>query len=276
MNFPQPLVSVDWLVSHLDQPEVRIVDCRFGAGTDRDAGRHAYASSHIPVAVYFDLDRDLAGPQQAHGGRHPLPDPAVIAAKLGAAGIGPGVKVVVYDESGQHAARCWWLLRWLGHNDVAVLDGGWRAWVAAGGPVTAESSRPEPVVFTPRPQVQMVAEMEDVRHRPDGHAVIDARSPARFAGEPDPLDEKYGHIPGAINRFWQEGLSPDGRWRTPEEQRRRFAGLPAPEAIICSCGSGVTACANLLAMEIAGLSGARLYVGSWSDWCSYEENPVER
>lgn len=276
MTFPRPLTTVDWLASRLQQDDVVIVDCRAGSAGDPDAGQRAHAAAHIPGAIYFDMDRDLSGPMQDHGGRHPLPHPAVLAAKLSAAGIGPGVKVVACDENGPYAARFWWLLRWLGHEEVAVLDGGIRAWAAAGLPLTSEASRPSPRQFVPQPRPEMVAEMATVRDRTQGDVVVDARSAARFAGHPDPLDSKGGHIPGAMNRFWQEGLRPDGTWRPGEEQAARFVGLPAGSAVIHSCGSGVTACANLLAMEIAGMFGARLYVGSWSDWCSYPENPVER
>jgi thiosulfate/3-mercaptopyruvate sulfurtransferase len=253
---------------------VVIIDCRFVLG-DPEQGRLAYTKSHVPGAVYFHLDEDLSGPVGEHGGRHPLPDPQVLAAKLGATGMGDGFKVVAYDLTGESAARLWWLVRWLGHDAVAVLDGGWNAWVAAKQPVT--KSNPTPVVrrFTPLLRDEMIAEMEAVRSRPADVVVIDARSAERFAGAPSPLDPKPGHIPGAQNRFWGESLRSDGTWASPQEQAERFAGLPAPAQQIHSCGSGVTACANLLALEIAGLRGARLYPGSHGDWCSYPENEVE-
>jgi thiosulfate/3-mercaptopyruvate sulfurtransferase len=274
--FTRPLIAVADLAELLAREPVVIADCRFVTGGDPADGRRAYLAGHIPGAVYFHLDDDLAAPQGEHGGRHPLPDPTAFAARLGAAGIGPGVKVVAYDDSGAPAARFWWLLRYFGHDEVAVLDGGFKAWVAAGLPVSAEVPPPvEGVVFVPAPRPAMVAAMAEVKGRPTGVTVIDARSALRYAGQPDPLDAKPGHIPGAINRFWAEGLGPGGTWRPGEEQAARFAGL-APDQVIHSCGSGVTACANLLAMEIAGLSGARLYVGSWSDWCSYPENPIEK
>lgn len=252
------------------------MDCRYGSSDDPDAGRRAYGTGHLPGAVYFHLDTDMSGPVQQHGGRHPLPDIAEVSAKLGAMGIGPGTPVVAYDESGAYAARFWWLMRYLGHDEVAVLDGGFKAWVAKGLTVTAEAPAPSPKSFTARPRPEMVASVNDVRDRAPGQALIDARSPERFRGEPSPLDTKSGHIPGAVNRFWQESLRPDGTWRVAEEQATRFDGLPQGPDAIHSCGSGVTACANLLAMEIAGIRGARLYVGSWSDWCSYPENEVER
>lgn len=275
MTMPTPLVSVAWLAAHLGDPQVVILDCRFTLGQP-DAGRERYAAAHIPGAVYLDLDRDLAGPMQAHGGRHPLPDLAIIAAKLGAAGIKDETQVVVYDETGEMAARCWWLLRYLGHGAVAVLDGGFGGWTAAGHLVTANVSQPTPRTFTPRPQPDMVAEMTDVRDRAPGVVVVDSRAPERYAGQPNPLDPKPGHIPGAVNRFWKEALQADNTWKGAAEQAARLGDLRAADGVIVHCGSGVTACPNLLALELAGISGAKLYVGSYSDWCSYPENPVER
>lgn len=275
MAFSTPLITVAELAALLGQDDLVIADCRF-IMSDPEAGPRVYRQAHLPGAVYFHLDNDLSSPVGQHGGRHPLPDPAVLGAKLAAAGVGPGVKVVAYDDGGQNAARFWWLLRWLGHDQVAVLDGGYPAWVAARQPVTDQHPEPTPRIFTPRPRQEMVAEMGEVRDRSASTLVVDARSPQRYAGEPDPLDPKYGHIPGAVNRFWMEGLREGAFWRSPEEQRARFAGLPAGADLIHQCGSGVTACANLLAMAIAGLPGGRLYPGSWGDWCSYAENPVER
>lgn len=274
MEFPRPLIRVDQLAALLGKEELLLADCRFSLA-DTEAGRRAYREGHLPGAVYFHLDEDLSGPVGPHGGRHPLPDPSELAAKLGAAGLGPGVKVVAYDENGTMAARLWWLLRWMGHEDVAVLDGGYAAWVAAGHPTSDAAPAPVARAFAPRPRREMIAEMAEVRDRPAGVIVVDGRTPQRFAGAFDPLDEKHGHIPRAINRFWMDSLREGAFWRSPDEQRARFAGLPAGANVIHQCGSGVTACANLLAMEIAGLTGARLYPGSWSDWCTYPENPVE-
>lgn len=275
MAFPRPVVKAEWLQAHLGQADLAVVDCRFSTLEGPDAGRQAYERGHIPGAVYLDLERDLSGPRGEHGGRHPLPDPAALAARLGAAGIGPGVKVVAYDNSGEMAARCWWILRWLGHDEVAVLDGGLGAWRRAGGRLEAAVPRPAPRTFTPRPRPELVVTMPEVRDRPPGTVLVDARSPERFAGQPNPLDAIPGHIPGAVNRFWQDALNPDGTYKSPAEQAVRLAGLaPEPARIIHSCGSGVTACVNLIAMELAGLPGARLYVGSYSDWYTYPENPI--
>ncbi len=274
MEMPKPLVTADWLAKHRNDPDLVILDCRFQMA-DTNAGRAAHAQAHIPGAVYLHLDEDLSGPQQEHGGRHPLPDPAVIARKLGQAGIGDGTRVVAYDWTGEHAARCWFVLRWLGHADVAVLDGGFNAWTAAGHPTESEAPHPTERTFTPRLRPDLIATMEDVRDRPEGVVVIDARAVERYAGQPHPLDAKQGHIPGALNRPWQGALGPGGTYLPVAEQAARFAGM-APDQVIHHCGSGVTACPNLLAMELAGLHGARLYVGSWSDWCSYPENRVEK
>jgi len=275
VNLPGPLVSPEWLAARIGREEpIAIADCRMVSG-DPDGGRKLHAAAHIPGAFYFHLEEDLSGPEGEHGGRHPLPDPQALATKLSAAGIGPGVPIVAYDDAGQYASRFWWVLRWLGHDAVAVLDGGYPAWVAAGHPVTSLPSQPTPRAFVPQPRPHMVASMNAVKERPHGQVLVDARSPQRYAGEPDPLDPKPGHIPGAVNCYWQDGLRPDGTWRTAAEQAARFSGLPSADALIHSCGSGVTACANLLAMAIGGLTGSRLYVGSWSDWCSYPGNPVQ-
>jgi thiosulfate/3-mercaptopyruvate sulfurtransferase len=272
MTPPSPLVSATWLLEHLADPGVRVADCCFTLGQP-DAGRARYEAGHLPGAVYLDLERDLSGPRGERGGRHPLPEPGALATRLGGLGIGDASFVVAYDDSGMYASRLWWLLRWLGHDGVAVLDGGVGAWIEAGGRLeTAEAAHP-PATFTPRPRPELVARAEDVRDRPSGTALVDSRAPVRYAGANEPIDPVAGHIPGAINHDWAEALAPDGRFKGAEAQRARFAGLEGEEAIVY-CGSGVSACANLLALEVAGLPGARLYPGSWSDWVSDPENPV--
>lgn len=271
-----PLVDATWLLGRVraGDPDLVLLDCRFRLENPA-AGRALYAAGHLPGAVFADLERDLSAPPRTHGGRHPLPDPTALAIALGRWGVGPRSAAVAYDD-GACAPRCWWLLRWLGHDRVAVLDGGMAAWLAVGGPLTTEVPSPVPAHFVPRPRPEMVVDVEAVRRRPAGTVLIDARAPERFRGESEPLDRVAGRIPGAVNVPWTEGIGPDGRWRDAAAQRRRFAAVPAGAPVIAYCGSGITACADLLAMELAGLPPGRLYPGSFSDWVSYPENPVEK
>ncbi|WP_366937381.1 sulfurtransferase [Alicyclobacillus sp.] len=270
------LITVDELKSRLNDEHWVVLDCRFTLNQP-DAGRRAYLEGHIPGAYYLDLEQDLSGPRRAHGGRHPLPDPEELAEKLAAAGVTDGVRVVVYDAGGGMAQRAWWLIRYLGHDAVSVLDGGYPAWVAAGGSVTDALPEARPAAFTPRLRREWIASVEEVAAVSKGErpgVLIDARAGARFRGEVEPIDRVAGHIPGARNAPWEEGVGPDGRWKAAEAQRDRFRFVQNPAEVICYCGSGVTACANLFAMALAGLEGARLYPGSWSDWISYPDNPV--
>jgi len=269
-----PLVTAEWLESRLRDPRVRIVDCRFNL-MDVNAGKRAYATGHIPGALYLDLERDLSGPKQpgGTGGRHPLPDPEELASRLGRAGIGNEHVVVAYDEppaGGMYAARLWWLLRWLGHEGVHVLDGGLSAWLEAGGHVETRVPAYPSASFTARARMELVTDAAGVQARGEGVALVDSRARARYAGETEPIDPKAGHIPGALNVDWAEALGADGRFRTPAEQAARFRDLEGQEAIVY-CGSGVSASVNLLALELAGRplgQGVRLYAGSWSDWVS--------
>jgi thiosulfate/3-mercaptopyruvate sulfurtransferase len=272
-----PLVEVDWLLEHHRDADVRVVDARFALGQP-DAGINAYHAGHVPDAVFLDLERDLSSPVRPDkkGGRHPLPDPDVLAAKLGALGIGDEHLVVAYDDpsagQGFYAAHLWWLLRYLGHDRVAVLDGGLPAWINEDGRL--ETTLPEhPVmIFTPRVRPEMIVDADFVASRDDRTALIDSRAGARYRGEIEPIDPKAGHIPGARNRDWSAGLTVDGRWKSSDEQRARFDGLE--DDLIVYCGSGVSATGNLLALEIAGRKDARLYAGSWSDWVSDETRPI--
>jgi len=271
-----PLVSSAWLKEHLESPDVAVADCRFRLGNP-SAGAAAYRAGHIPGAVHFDLEEDLSAPKGAHGGRHPLPDPAMLAKKLGAAGIGPGVTVVAYDDDGSFASRFWWLLRHLGHDDVAVLDGGISAWQAAGGALTADPSAARaPKTFTPRPRPEMVVDITAVKGRSPATVLLDARGPERYRGEVEPLDRIPGHIPGAVHAWWEQSLDSSKHWLAPEAQRARFEALVGDAPAIAACGSGVTACADLLALALGGRWDVPLYAGSYSDWVSYPENPVEK
>jgi thiosulfate/3-mercaptopyruvate sulfurtransferase len=264
---------------------LRVVDARFVlAGAAPDAGEAAWRESHLPGAGYVHLDRDLSDQRKgaAHG-RHPLPEAADFVALLARLGIGPQHQVVVYDggDAAMAASRFWWLLRLLGHARVAVLDGDWARWTQLGLPVTAAVDAPEPAdgAFVPRFDAAAIAGDAEVEGRL-GEApgwILDARAPERFRGEVEPLDRVAGHIPGARNRPYLANLR-DGRFKPPDELRAEFSallGTRAPAQVLLNCGSGVTACQNLLAMEHAGLRGARVYAGSWSGWISDPARPIE-
>lgn len=271
------IVSMKWLLARLYEPDLVIADCRFQLGNP-DAGRQAYEESYIPGAVYFDLEKDLSGPVGEHGGRHPLPDMDELAEKLSKAGIDETVRVVAYDDQGgAMASRFWWLLRYMGHEKVYVMDQGFAAWKEAGFPVTgAKPPIRVPKKFVPRVQEGMLAGVEDVRRavREGTDVLIDSREGPRYRGEVEPLDKVAGHIPTAKNRFWKDAIGAGGAWKSAEEQRSRFADLKPDDRIIVYCGSGVTACPNVLALEEAGFANVRLYAGSWSDWISYPEDPI--
>jgi thiosulfate/3-mercaptopyruvate sulfurtransferase len=277
-----PLATAKWLQQQMGDPALRIVDCRFTLGKP-DAGRAHYDAGHIPGAIYLDLERDLSGPlgptteRGPRGGRHPLPDPAVLAERLGALGIGDGTTVVAYDDSGGlFAARLWWLLQWLGHEDVRVLDGGLRSWLNE--PLPLEPGAPSPTPRRPltvRLRPQLMATAHDVGSRGAQTVLMDSRARARFDGHHEPIDPVAGHIPGAVCFDWAECLQADGRFASPQQQAARFAAVPRDAEIIVYCGSGVSAAANLLALRRAGYSTLRLYAGSWSDWISDPSNPCE-
>ncbi len=268
--------TVDWLKERLTDPDIVIADCRFVLG-DPEAGRREYERGHIPGAVYFDLERDLSGEKGAHGGRHPLPDLAELAQKLGRAGIDAAKTVVAYDDQGgAMASRFWWLLQYAGHKACYVLNGGFTLWKSSGYPVTAEIPQPLPRTFVPRVQTEMLASMEDVKTRlhDSGTILIDSREKARYLGEVEPIDPVAGHIPGAKNYDWKDGLNERGEWKPAAEQANRFRHLDASKQIIVYCGSGVTACPNFIALKEAGFRHVKLYAGSWSDWISHEGNLI--
>ncbi len=274
------LIAADELAAHLDDPDWAVVDCRFSL-QDPEQGRRAYQAGHIPGAVYAHLDEDLSGPVvPGRTGRHPLPEPEGFAARLGRWGIGNTTQVVAYDDAGgAYAARLWWMLRWLGHEAVAVLDGGWPVWVAAGLPQRAGTETRPPTVFTARLRPELVATADEVMLRrldPDWR-VLDARGADRFRGENETLDPVAGHIPGAVSAPYAGNLAPDGRFRDPAGLRQRYQNLlgtvPAARTI-CYCGSGVTAAHDLLAILHAGLGEGRLYPGSWSEWITDPMRPI--
>ena len=275
------LVSAAELAARLHDPGWIVCDCRHDLG-DTGAGRRAYSESHIPGARFVHLDEDLSAPKTGKNGRHPLPDPDRFAQRLGELGISGASQVVAYDSSGgPYAARLWWMLRWLGHEAAAVLDGGWNAWVKAGNPVTVQAPVERNARFTAhlRPEQARDADFVAANIRKSAPLLIDARAPNRYRGENETLDPIAGHIPGAANRFYQLNLDAGGGFKPAAALRQEFeavAGGKAPADVVHYCGSGVTACHNLLAMEIAGLSGSRLYPGSWSEWCSDPSRPVAK
>ncbi len=273
------LVSTEQLAQHLDDPNWIVFDCRFTL-TDQEAGRRAYQHGHIPGARYAHLDEDLCSPITPTSGRHPLPDPQVLAEKLGRWGVDDTRQVVVYDDSfGSMAVRLWWLLRWLGHDAVALLDGGLPRWMRQKHPVSADLPQINPTRFIPRPQDAMwadAAEVEQARQDPD-RLVIDARPEERFKGEREMLDKVAGHIPGSINWTFEENIDFDGTYLPAEELHETYLALLhdiPPQQVVHVCGSGVTACHNILAMEIAGLPSGKLYPGSWSEWITDPSRPI--
>jgi thiosulfate/3-mercaptopyruvate sulfurtransferase len=298
------LIDVDSLRELQGAPDLAVIDCRFDLALPR-AGAQSYLAGHIPGARYADLNRDLSAPVTPTSGRHPLPAPDIFAKRLGELGVGNGTQVIAYDEAnGSFAARLWWMLRWLGHSRVAVLDGGIRAWIAAGGaleageaaPAGALESRQAPpagTLFSPRADSSPRAEFSP---RPDSAAIltaaevaaalrdpatllVDARAAERYAGTVEPIDPVAGHVPGAVNHPFSTNLDADGRFLAPALLRARWLERLAgrdPRRLIAMCGSGVTACHNLLSLEAAGLPGDKLYAGSWSEWIRDPTRPVAR
>lgn len=266
------IVSAEYLNQHLDDPQLVIVDCRF-ALTAPEQGYQQYQKSHIPGAYYLDLNQDLAAPVGRHGGRHPLPDTDELAKKL--AGIGINFQetlVVAYDDARfGFAARLWWLLRYLGHDQVALLDGGWGGWQSQGYPVTDALPTPGVGRFVPQVRHDWVVDITQVKARKDlpDVVLVDARESDRYAGKREPIDPIAGHIPGAVNYPWQDVTDAQGYTQPVATQQQRWQDIKHNQDIIVYCGSGVTACVNLLSLELAGITTGKLYAGSWSDWCSY-------
>ena len=275
------LLSCEALSASLGDPDVVVVDCRFELG-DPEAGERAYLGGHIRGAVYAHLERDLSDLGKPKSGRHPLPEAAQLCARLGRWGIDKNSAVVVYDAAdGAYAARLWWLLRTLGHEQVALLDGGLSAWTAAGGALEKSVPRPDAKTYTARYNVRRLASIAVLAARmaSQNGTLIDARAPERFRGEIEPIDRVAGHIPGASNRHYARNLNSTGRFKSAEVLRIEFDQVlesHQPSDAVHMCGSGVSACHNLLAMEHAGLEGSRLYVGSWSEWISDPARPIAR
>jgi len=275
------LVGTGELAAHAADTQWIAVDCRFRLA-DEAWGEQQYLATHIPGAVYAHLNRDLSGPATGATGRHPLPDPDVLVQTFTRLGIGTGMQVVAYDQdNGMFASRLWWMLRWMGHEAVAVLDGGVRKWTAEGRPSDSGNNARPAGWFTGSPRPGMTADARDVTAllgRRDA-MLLDARAPERYRGEIEPIDRAPGHIPGAVNYFFQQNIDEQGVFRQDADLRTQLSaalGGVSPAQVVCYCGSGVTACHNLLAMERAGMPGGRLYAGSWSEWSSDLSRPVER
>lgn len=274
------LITSEQLKPLLGSENLRIFDCRHQL-SDSSHGARVYGEGHIPGAAFAHLDDDLSSPVGPTTGRHPLPDWSVFCQWLGAKGVDAKTRVVVYDDvGGAFAARLWWMLQVLGHKQVAVLDGGFPAWVAAGGPVETQVPTFAPVVFSGKPDLSRYVSLEEMQtvYNQPRTVMIDARGAPRYRGETEPLDPKAGHIPGALNLPFTENLGADNTFLPPEKLKAKYqsmlGGTP-PEQAIHYCGSGVSACHNLLAQEVAGLRSARLFVGSWSQWCADDSRPVE-
>ena len=274
------LIGALELAQHVRDPDWIVFDCRFDL-SNPDFGREAWLSAHLPGAFFLDLDIDLSSARTGRNGRHPLPDPARLAARLADCGVGNHSQVVAYDDAGgMFAARLWWLMRWLGHHRVAVLDGGLQAWVSAGQALDSEIPEARRATYTLALRADRVDADYVLEHlgQPD-MVLIDARSPDRFRGENEVLDPVGGHIPGAINRYFRDNLDARGCFKQASVLREEFGallGAHSPRQVVHQCGSGVTACVNALAMEAAGLPGSRLYAGSWSEWCADPTRPLAR
>ena len=278
MTMHKTLITPAELTPHLGDSRWIVVDCRFDLANP-SWGEEAYAAGHLPGARYAHLDRDLSGTKTGTNGRHPLPTFEEMTARFGALGIEGAAQVVAYDQdSGMYAARLWWMLRFLGHEAVAVLDGGYARWIAEGGSAQPGRVTPTPGTFVAAPRPEWRLTVDEVAG--GGHGVlVDARSPERFRGENETIDKVGGHIPGALNHFFQRNLTEDKRFKPADQLRREWAadlGGSDPSDVVMYCGSGVTACHNLLALEVAGLPGARIFPGSWSEWSADSSRPIER
>jgi thiosulfate/3-mercaptopyruvate sulfurtransferase len=275
------LISTDLLATHLGDPSFVIVDARHDLMQADSWGETQYAAGHIPGARFVHMDRDLSGPKTGKNGRHPLPSPELGAALFGRLGIDASKQVVAYDQGGgMYAPRVWWMLRWLGHDKVAVLDGGIAKWVLERRALTNAIPDPQPKTFAMSGCEPTLAAADVLASLGDrALMLVDARGAERFRGDVEPIDPVAGHIPGAVNRPYTQNVEQDGTFKSAERLRQEFetvVGNTPAARIVNLCGSGVSACHNMLAMEIAGLRGSRLYPGSWSEWCADPSRPVAR
>jgi thiosulfate/3-mercaptopyruvate sulfurtransferase len=265
------LISSEWLANHQGDTNLVVVDCRF-ALADPQLGHQQYLQGHIPGAYYLDLNQDLASPVQQHGGRHPLPDITTLATKLSQMGVTAQTLIVAYDDSRfAFAARLWWLLKYMGHDRIAVLEGGFAAYQSAGLPISNDLPIKREGLFVPQIHSELAVNIHDVvqRQKDSSTKIVDSREADRYQGKSEPIDLIAGHIPGAVNYPWQQVTDERGWMRSSEELKEYWSEVLNADEVVVYCGSGVTACVNLLALEVAGKPTAKLYVGSWSDWCSY-------
>ena len=273
------IVTPEWVQMQIrNEEEMVIIDVRFNL-SDPKFGYQAYVQNHIPNAYYLHIDYDLSSPPQEHGGNHPLPDIDKLANKLGKMGIDHDTTVIIYDGANEmYAPRAWWQFHYMGHNKVYVMDGGFQAWIRLGYEVTDDIPKRNEKIFEPRILEEAVVHMEEVRDRDQKKSVlIDSRAYSRYVGKTEPLYKKAGHIPGAKNYFWQDVLDEEGNWKTADVLKEQFEKMDndGVEEIIVSCGSGISACPNILALKMAGFENVKLYPGSFSDWISYVNNPLE-
>jgi thiosulfate/3-mercaptopyruvate sulfurtransferase len=275
------LIDTAALAGRIGAPNVAIVDCRYKVD-DTGFGRRSYDEGHIPGAVFADVDHDLSGLKTGANGRHPLPEPSTFAETLGRFGIGNATQVFAYDQdAGMYASRLWWLLKWLGHDAVAVVDGGFAKWKREGRQISNATPAPAAASFVPHLRPEMAVDAADVARILTDRSwkLVDARAPERYRGDLEPIDRVPGHIPTAVNHFYNWNVGEDGAFLSADALREKLKasiGTTSLDHVVCYCGSGVTACQDLLALEHAGLTGAKLYPGSWSEWASDESRPIER
>ena len=271
------IVSTTELAAHLNDPDWIILDCQHDL-MQPEYGHQAYAAGHIPGAQFIALDDDLAGAKTGSNGRHPLPTVEALTAVFSRLGVTASKQVVIYDGvQGMYAGRAWWTLKWLGHDAVALLDGSLTKWKAEGRPLSTEIPHAQPAHFVPRANDSLRVDAAYVSMHLNDRAIIDARAPDRYDGSAETIDPVGGHIPGAKNRFFKDNLLANGHFKSATELQAEFSALiPSAAASIMQCGSGVSACHNLLALEVAGMPGAKLYPGSWSEWCANPARPVAK
>ncbi|MEY8293024.1 sulfurtransferase [Carnobacteriaceae bacterium 52-44] len=272
------VVNKEWLIENLENEEVKIIDCRYDLANS-DLGKELYQESHLPGAFHFDLKEQLSAPVSKHGGRHPLPDLNQFKKDIEKVGIDKSKTVIAYDDgSAMYASRFWWLLKYVGHEKVYVLNEGFAGWMEAEYPITKEIPKSIPVKYEVNIQKDMLASVKEVKdiveNDKDQTVLIDSRANERYLGEVEPIDKVAGHIPGAINKVWGEGLR-DGAFKSEEEQKDRFSELDKDDSVVVYCGSGVSATPNYIALKMAGFTDVKLYAGSYSDWVSYDDNEVE-